>query len=119
MTMRCLTALVLSVLLVGSGPGCKKQPDAAPVAPATNQDVVTPGPQTALPPQKLSVQPGADIEAVLADLTKELRRWVRRNQRVPASFEEFISSAQLQPPPPPSGKKYVINSRMAVVLANR
>jgi len=118
-----LRLMVVLSFLLGSGlmVGCKKTEPAPPAPTTTNASPPAPGPATTgMPPQKLSVQPGADIDSILADLSKELRRWVRRNQRVPASFEEFVSSAQLQPPPPPSGKKYVINrGQMSVVLASR
>lgn len=119
MTKRLLIFFGCALLFLATLPACKKQEEIPPAAPATNQ-AIAPTPSADLPPQKLSVQSGDNIDAVLEDLSKELRKWVRRNQRVPASFEEFVSSAQLQPPPPPAGKKYIINrSKMSVALGSK
>ena len=41
-----------------------------------------------------------------------------QNRRVPANFEEFAASANIQIPPPPAGKKYVINSHGLISLVN-
>ncbi len=64
------------------------------------------------------VTSGDNLDARLAQLSLELRRYVIRTRSVPRSFEEFASKSQLQAPPAPSGKKYAIQGQ-AVVLVNR
>jgi hypothetical protein len=65
------------------------------------------------------VTEGANIEATLAQMTRELRRWIVRNQKKPSSYEEFASSARLDAPPPPAGKKYSLSKNMKIVLVNQ
>ncbi len=63
---------------------------------------------------------GANLDAGLEDMNRELRMWVVRHQRVPASFEEFSGSVQSPVPAPPPGKKFTINSKqMKVVVVSR
>jgi hypothetical protein len=38
------------------------------------------------------------------------------HRRKPASYEEFIGSAQLTVPPPPAGKRYVLGKDMKIIL---
>lgn len=78
----------------------------APVAPAEVQ------------PQTLEVAEDAAPDAVLDELNRELRKWVARNRRKPANFEEFVGSAQMQVPPPPAGKKYTLTSNMRIELVD-
>jgi hypothetical protein len=40
------------------------------------------------------------------------------HRRLPASFEEFVTTANLNVPPPPPGKKYAIQ-KSTVVLVNQ
>ena len=62
---------------------------------------------------------GTPTELDLNSLTREVRRWIVRNKRVPQSFEEVFSGSQVQVPPPPAGKKYELNKQMKVVLVDR
>lgn len=55
----------------------------------------------------------------LAELTRELRRWIVKTKQRPASFEDFAAKAQIQVPPPPAGKKYALSKEMRVILADR
>jgi outer membrane PBP1 activator LpoA protein len=64
------------------------------------------------------IQDQADPNAVLAQLSLELRKYVVRSRSVPKNYEEFIAKSQVQAPPPPAGKKYAIQNK-AVVLVNR
>jgi hypothetical protein len=64
------------------------------------------------------IQGQADPNAVLAQLTQELRKYVVHSRSVPKNYEEFIAKSQVQAPPPPAGKKYAIQNK-AVVLVNR
>ena len=55
----------------------------------------------------------------LMELSIDLRRWCARNQRVPASFEDFSATAGVAIPPPPAGKKYIIAKDMHIQLVDR
>ena len=63
------------------------------------------------------IDPG-NPDAVLAQLSRQLRIYVVRTRTVPRSFGEFAEKSQLQAPPPPAGKKYAIQGQ-AVVLVKR
>ena len=58
-------------------------------------------------------------DANLAQLTRDLRRWIVKTKQRPASFEEFAASAGVAVPEPPAGRKYVISKEMRVILADR
>jgi hypothetical protein len=94
-------------LLLAAATGCEKQ--AKPANPSVG--LVTQGGNAE------SASTYAD--ANLADLTRELRRWIVKTKQRPASFEDFAAKAQIQVPPPPAGKKYVITQEMRVALADR
>ena len=64
------------------------------------------------------IQDQGDPNAVLAQLSLELRKYVVHTRSVPKNYEEFIAKSQVQAPPPPAGKKYAIQNK-AVVLVNR
>lgn len=83
-------------------------------------------PQTAPPGKGTMVTQGASAEAAstyadadLAELTRELRRWIVATKQRPATFEDFATNAKIKVPPPPAGKKYALSSEMRVVLVNR
>lgn len=58
-------------------------------------------------------------DAKLADLTRELRRWIVATKERPANFEAFAAKSKVTVPPPPEGKKYALSSEMRVILVNR
>jgi hypothetical protein len=58
-------------------------------------------------------------DANLAELTRELRRWVVATREKPASFEDFAAKSKIKVPPPPAGKKYAFSPEMRVILVNR
>lgn len=64
-----------------------------------------------------AVSTTADVD--LQNITRELRRWIVRNQRPPTNFADFAATAGKEFPPPPPGKKYAIDKTMHVVLENR
>jgi hypothetical protein len=55
----------------------------------------------------------------LVELRRALARWLVRNRRPPANFEDFAATAGVVIPPPPAGKKYVITKRMEILLVDR
>jgi type IV secretory pathway VirB10-like protein len=129
--------ILLSLVAVAVVAGCKKktaEESAAPPAPpsaaadATQTqpaDATQPAPVDAQAPV-LAPQPTdatnaesqASPEADLAQLTKQLHRWVALRERIPKSFDEFAATCPIKIAPPPAGKKYAI-TRGKVVLVNR
>ena len=126
---RCLWYALLLVAALATG--CRKHEPAPGAGTATNaapldQSAVSssappsprgPGPMPVTPATTVISETG-NIDATLAQLTSELRKYVLRTRSVPKNFEEFIAKSGLQAPSPPPGKKYAIQNR-AVVLAKR
>jgi len=56
---------------------------------------------------------------VLAQLTRNLRRWIAANKQVPKSFEDFAAKAGLNVPPPPVGMMYALSKEMRVILVDQ
>ncbi len=120
-------ALPLAALLAA---GCSKHEPAASANAATNAAEANPsaaapatpptrGPGPVLPPAKATViADTGNMDATLAQLSQELRKFVIRTRSVPKDFEDFIAKSRVQAPPPPAGKKYVIKDQ-AVALVKR
>lgn len=104
------------IVALGTG-GCgKKTAESAPPpqVPAAQAPAQTaPAPQASGQP---TVQKSGDPE--LADINRTLIRWIIRNKRRPASFEDFAATADTPIPPAPAGKKYIIAPNMHVQLVN-
>lgn len=93
--------LVLMSLVVG----CNKQPEATP--------------STGLATQAASPEAANTYsDANLAELTREVRRWIVATKQRPTSFEQFATDAKVTVPPPPAGKKYALSKEMRVVLVD-
>ncbi len=107
------------VLLAGLAAGCHKAAPVAVAPPPTSLDPArdaAPQP-TDLPsdPQMQTIAPGQDTDAVLGQLTAELRRYVRYTHTPPHTFEEFTSKDPITYPPAPAGKKYVIAAGQVIL----
>jgi len=115
-----ITFVAISTFLVG----CGRETDESASVP-TSADVSgnvshgTPMAPAEVQPQQLEVPQGADQKTILEELNREVKKWVMRNRRKPANFEEVVSTSHLQVPPPPPGKKYVLNSELKVELADQ
>lgn len=128
--MNCMVMLVVVVVLAA---GCSKHEAAtqssaspSPDQPAPSASVSTTqgtppvAPVTApAAPTVVAVPGGGDMNATVAQLTRELHRFIARNHSAPSGFEDFVAAAHLQVPPPPPGKKYAISSQWKVVLVDR
>jgi hypothetical protein len=117
-----MRACVLAALAFAAGAGCKKSDSAAPAttAVADNQPQSTaPGPAPT-PATPVIVTPAEDgnIQATLAQLTRELHRTMI-GRRLSGNFEEFVAIRNLSVPPPPPGKKYIITKKWRVDLADK
>jgi hypothetical protein len=98
---RCLP---LIIALAVSGCSKKASPVAAP-APGTNS------------PAAPAQTPAPEFD--LTQMTRDLRRWIVKNQRPPKHFEEFAATSGNQYPAPPAGKKFAIDKSMHVVLVKQ
>ena len=110
------STLALIVALGAGGCGKKATQQAAPPpAPAT-----APAPAQSPPQAQSSTQPAVQqTQPDLADINRTLIRWIIRNKRRPASFEDFAATADTPVPPAPAGKKYIIAQNMHVQLVNQ
>ena len=102
--------------------GCRKPAEAVSSpppeahAPMAQADLAI-GDSNSLP--RLEVSPTAELDVVLAQLTREVRKWIVRHQRPPKDFEEFAASAAIQIPSAPAGKKFALSKPMRVIVVNR
>jgi hypothetical protein len=121
-------ALLLGAALAA---GCSKHPPAAGANAATNaaapdapaSALAAPpsprGPGPMVPPATApTIADSGDVNAILGQLSMELRRYVVRSRSVPKNFDDSAAKAHLQVPPAPAGKKYAIENQ-AVVLVKR
>ena len=109
----------LCLLLACALAGCKKSEPAAPAADPQGVGEAVPSPRgtdfpTSAPPA-VTIAANEDTQAVLQQLSLELRRYVVRTRKIPRTFDEFAANSNVQFPPPPAGKKYAIEGQ-AVVL---
>ncbi len=123
-----LWAFLVAGLLAG---GCSKHQPTTGADNATNRaqadqsgagvaaapPVRRPGP-TAPAPTGTVIADSGDINAILSQLSLELRKYVVGTRSVPKDYEEFAAKSHVQAPPPPAGKKYAIKDQ-AVVLVKR
>ena len=116
-------ALPLAAMLAA---GCSKQEPASPTDAAANAAQAEPaaaapsrGPGPMVPPSQAAViADSGNVDATLARLSLELRKYVVGTRSVPKDFEDFIAKSRVQAPPAPAGKKYAIQNQ-AVVLVKR
>jgi len=88
--------------------GCSKQAE-----PTTPGGMVTQGEAP-----KLNEAEAAMGEE-LAELTRELKKYVISTKERPASFEDFAAKTKVTVPPAPAGKKFAISKEMRVVLVDQ
>ncbi len=66
-------------------------------------------------PAPAMIQDTGNPDAVLGQLSLELKKYVLRTRTAPKSFEEFVAASRVQAPPPPPGKKYAIDHGTVVL----
>jgi len=93
------------------------QADASAASPAATASPRGPGPM-APPPKPPVIADSGNMDATLAQLSLELRKFVVRTRSVPKDFEDFVAKSRVQAPPAPAGQKYAIQDQ-AVVLVKR
>jgi hypothetical protein len=115
------SALALVVALGVWGCGKKAAPGTPQPAPAAASDAPAAQPPAQIQPAQPTVQSTAqpDGQANLAEVNRILIRWMVRNKRRPASFEDFAATAGAPIPPPPAGMKYVIGPKVKIELVNQ
>jgi hypothetical protein len=115
-----LCCLTLSGILVPLA-GCSKHEASAPVAVSAPTDTNTPvnavpGPVPTPEAPKILTSTN-NIDAVLAQLTRELHRTMIQ-RKLSGSFDEFVALSHVEVPPPPPGKKYAISKKWRIVLVD-
>ena len=126
MTLRSLLTFGLLLLLTATlAAGCKKQAPATSPNTAASPDqeasssAVVSSPEGRAPiqpaPATIVVPDNPDVNATLAQLSLELRKYVVRTRTVPKNFEEFAAKSHVQIPPAPAGKKYEIQGQVVVL----
>ncbi|HWF18960.1 MAG TPA: hypothetical protein VG754_06805 [Verrucomicrobiae bacterium] len=121
-----MNPVVFVALLVLLLAGCKRHETASNTGTiAANQSQTTTdapvppsGPPTQAPSEPVVVAENSDVNAILDQLSAELRVYVSRTRSAPKDFQDFVNRAQLQAPAPPAGKSYAI-ARGKVVLVNQ
>lgn len=122
MVFRAGSLRVAAMLALVCAAGCRRQ--AQTPVPAGEQSAASPEATTAgvapLPATPIVVAAPEDgnVDAVLGQLSRELRRYVLVSRNAPKNFEDFADKAHLQAPPPPAGQKYAIQNG-AIVLVKR
>jgi hypothetical protein len=79
--------------------------------PTTSGGMATQGP----PPPAAPTYEGVD----LAQMTRDLKRWVVSTKERPASFEDYVAKSKATVPPAPAGKKYAISKELRIILVDR
>ena len=123
----CL-ALVLGAAIITAGCSKKSEKPSSNANPPlqASQDTsqpAAPGPAVNSQPVPLALATNAvgatNTAPDLAELRRALARWLLRNRRPPANFEDFSATAGVVIPPPPPGKKYILTKRMEILLVDR
>jgi hypothetical protein len=83
----------------------------------TETPTTAPSPATSPGQTPAATDPNAGID--LAEMTRDLRRWILAKQRPPKNFEDYAATATATIPTPPPGKKFAISKEMAVVLVKK
>ena len=121
--MRAMLILCLTLVAVALGSSsCGRKGDALEVpTPEGHAPIPEPIPNVtdSNSAPRLALPPAENLDATLAQLTREVRKWIVRHQRPPKSFEEFAASAAVQIPPAPPGKKFALGKQMRVIVVNR
>jgi len=112
--------LALSLAAVVAVSGCgKKNVSATIPAPASNTAAQVAEQPAALNNATTPAAAKPNGEPDLAELNRGLIRWIVRNRRPPANFQDFAATAGVTIPPAPPGKKYVIAQNMHIQLVNQ
>jgi hypothetical protein len=121
--LRSTLLLAFTLALSGAFAGCGKKTEqtgaATPVQDTNSAPSAAPGPlPTPAAPQTLPTADANNVDATLAQLTRELHRTMI-GRKLSGSFEEFVTIRNLTVPPPPPGKKYAISKQWRVVLVDK
>jgi hypothetical protein len=115
-----MSRFVACLLLAALPVACKRHTTPVAEATAPSAEAAPPSPrapgflkETSGP---IVVSDTGNVDATLAQLSLELRRYVLGTRSVPKSFAEFAAKSGLQAPPPPSGNKYAIRGHEVVLV---
>ena len=113
-------ALSLAAVVAVSGCGKKNVSATIPTPASASNTAAQVGEQPAAlnnPTTPAAAKPNGEPD--LAELNRGLIRWIVRNRRPPANFQDFAATAGVTIPPAPPGKKYVIAQNMHIQLVNQ
>jgi hypothetical protein len=55
----------------------------------------------------------------IAEMNRELKRYVVANKRRPNTFEEFVAATKITVPAAPAGKKFALGKELRVTLVDQ
>lgn len=117
-----LSLLVVSSLAVCFG-GCGKAKPAVTASESTASDpalTTNTDPASALtaaPVTPVVVEQGANVDAVLSQLTQAVRKYGFEKRRLPKTVEEVVAAGYVSGmPPAPAGKKFAIEPKSVQVV---
>jgi len=112
--------LILTALTAVEGCSQKDASTAPAPAPVTSAPPIAASPAPPVEHVQPTAQPAAaNNQPDLPELNRTLIRWIVRNKRVPANFQEFAATAGVAIPPPPAGQQYVIGADKHIRLVNQ
>jgi hypothetical protein len=117
---RWIVCLGLVLAVSAFATGCSKATSPAPAPPADSTNTAPTASVAPVPvatPQPVATS-ATDSQHTLQTLNRGLMAWMIKNHRHPQNFEEFAGSATVQIPNPPPGKKYTLNTRGFIILAD-
>ena len=127
MTFRPILSGILAVGVLLVLPACGKKQPTTPSTVADSQanpssqaadGAAVPAPAGTANPTEVTNP--ADVQGTLGLLTDAVRKYCVEQRKVPSTIEEVIAAGYIRnAPAPPPGKKFAINSRREVILANR
>ena len=89
---------------------------------ACSKQEEAPPPDRSTPSVEQNASPGigsADMTATLAELTQVVRKYGMEKQKVPKDLNELVAAGYIpQVPAAPAGKKFAIDAKMQVYLAD-
>jgi hypothetical protein len=109
--MRPLFACVIVLFALGCGRKAELSPQSAtPVASSSATNIVA-------APAAAPAPTGADMSAVLSELTQALRKYSFEHQRLPRTFDELSAAGYVKDAPAaPAGKRFEIDPKTVRIV---
>lgn len=120
-----IALMILALVVCGCSKARNTTAQVPPPSADTNPVVTAQQPVYTAPAPGTPPGPGAtplvapNGQPDLHALDRTLLRWVMRNRRRPANFEDFAATAGVAIPAPPTGQKYIIAPNMHIQLVSQ